>query len=99
MKPISNLVEILDKNLDFNNFIKNKIKNKDKILKFLKNQKILATATSYFYNDITNSNTNIPLVAYTDNTYVWDTRDIYYFEHYDLKLNDDFIEYVLNKVT
>lgn len=98
MKPISNLIEILNKKLNFSNFINIKLEKKETILKYLKNQSVLAIATSYFHNDISNESTNIPLIAYTDNVYVWDTRDIYYFEHYDLKLNDDFIDYVLNKV-
>ena len=35
---------------------------------------------------------------YGDGVYAWTTSDVYHFEKYNLKLPDDFIEYVLNKV-
>ncbi len=35
--------------------------------------------------------------GYTDGEYIWYESEIYYFEKYNLKLNNDFIEYVLEK--
>ena len=35
--------------------------------------------------------------GYSDSEYIWRESEIYYFEKYNLKLNDDFIKYVLNK--
>lgn len=33
--------------------------------------------------------------GYTDGRYTWFKSEVYYFEKYNLKLNKDFIEYVL----
>lgn len=33
----------------------------------------------------------------SDGTYMWYESEIYHFEKYNIKLNDDFIEYVLNR--
>ncbi len=35
--------------------------------------------------------------CFTDGEYFWTNEETYLFEKYDLKLNDDFIEYVLNR--
>ena len=36
--------------------------------------------------------------GYSDGEYTWYESEIYHFDKYNLKLNDDFIEYVLNKI-
>ncbi len=36
--------------------------------------------------------------AFLDGIYTWYATEIYHFEKYNLKLNDEFIEYVLNKI-
>lgn len=35
--------------------------------------------------------------ARTDGVYQWYESEIYHFEKYNLKLNDDFLQYVLNR--
>lgn len=35
--------------------------------------------------------------SYYDGVYAWTNEEVYLFEKYDLKLNGDFIDYVLNK--
>ena len=35
--------------------------------------------------------------CFTDGEYFWTSEEIYHFEKYNLKLNDDFIQYVLNR--
>lgn len=88
-------IETLDVN-------KKKLKNsvKSKILIFFKNHQPLTYSGSYVQDIVTNSKTDIPFRMYQEkDLFYWNDYHIYYFEHYDLKLNDDFIDYVLNKVT
>jgi hypothetical protein len=33
---------------------------------------------------------------YTDGIYEWDDEEIYHFEHYNMKLDDEFIKHILN---
>ena len=35
------------------------------------------------------------IIYYTDGEYIWDEREIYYFEHYNIKLADSFISKIL----
>lgn len=37
------------------------------------------------------------VTCFNDGEYCWTSEEIYHFEKYDLKLNDDFIRYVLSK--
>ena len=39
----------------------------------------------------------ISVKSFTDGNYLWSNEEIYHFEKYDLKLNDDFIQYVLEQ--
>ena len=41
--------------------------------------------------------TFIENLDYESGDYYWNTSDIYHFEKYDLKLNDDFVQYVLEQ--
>jgi len=67
-----------------------------KVLNFFKNHQPLTYSGSYVQDIVTNSKTNIPFRMYQEkDLFYWNDYHIYYFEHYDLKLNDDFIEYVL----
>lgn len=56
-----------------------------------------ACALSYIYDPIIGKETNILENEYTDGTYIWFESWKYYFKKYDLKLNDDFIQYVLEQ--
>ena len=46
-------------------------------------------------DEITGKDVNLSVEGYEDDAYYWDTRYIYHFEKYNLKLNDDFISHVL----
>lgn len=71
-----------------------------KILDFFKNHQPLTYSGSYVQDIVTNSKTNIPFRMYQEkDLFYWNDYHIYYFENYDLKLNDDFIDYVLNEVS
>lgn len=71
---------------------------KNKVLEYLKKEKLISAYTTEKVFDLfKGKKTNIAVVAYNDETYYWDDRDVYYFENYNLKLNDDFIQHVLNR--
>lgn len=72
--------------------------NKKKILSYLKNSSFESSCTTEkVFDYVEKKITDIPMVSYCDNKFYWDDREIYYFEKYNLKLNDDFIEYVLKR--
>ncbi len=73
------------------------IKGKIKILKYLKSFSSDCAAGMSLVDEITGDSLNTCVCGYEDCKYYWDDREIYHFEKYNLKLNDDFIEYVLNK--
>lgn len=77
---------------------KNEIENKDYVLKYMKSAKVDAYSTAYVFDVVNNDETTIDEVLYSDGNYLWSSSWIYYFEKYNLKLNDDFIEHVLSKI-
>lgn len=70
--------------------------DKRTVLSFLKEQEPDAAAASYTVDEITGKSTDIPLCAYGFGEYYWDSRDILYFEKYDMPLQSEFINMVLN---
>lgn len=56
-----------------------------------------ACVPSYIFDPIMGKETNILENEYTDGTYTWFESWKYYFIKYDLKLNDDFVQYVLEQ--
>lgn len=86
MKPIA----------DFQKFVVEFGKHKTveinpKIVKYLKDSEVIAATGAHFIDEITNEETNIELLAYSDGEYTWDSRDIYYYENYGMPLNTDFV--------
>lgn len=79
-------------------FLSKPIKDKEDILDYLKGKGVLkACGPDYFEDKVTGKRIEMSPNAYTDGVYVWYLDELYHFEHYNLKLNDDFIEYVLAK--
>lgn len=70
--------------------------DKQKVLKFLKQQEPDAVAAGYTDDEIEGIMTNTPLCSYEYGEYYWDSRDILYFEKYDMPLQSDFIKMVLS---
>lgn len=70
---------------------------KKTILKYLRSYEPVAFSTARVFDYITEKETDVQAVLYTDGEYKWYESEVYHFEHYDLRLNDDFIEYVLKK--
>jgi len=73
------------------------IDNKDVILSYMKRFSECAFTSApvkdIFSGELVCNANN----ARTDGVYQWYENEIYYFEKYNLKLNDDFIEYVLKR--
>ncbi len=74
------------------------IKEKDKILSYMKNCKISSVSPA-IVTDVINPKKKInELYCMTDGTYGWRSDVIYYVEKYDMALPDEFVQYVLNQV-
>ena len=84
---------------NINNRIGFSCAEKSTILNYLKKRgEELAVLTCSAMDYISNQPLNgTSLKSFTDGKYLWSNEEIYHFEKYDLKLNDDFIQYVLNK--
>ncbi len=72
-------------------------KDKDLVLKYLKSGKKSAVAPAKVKDVITNEYINIELCCYTDGLYAWRSDLIYYVDKYNLKLQDDFVDYIKQK--
>lgn len=73
------------------------IKHKDVILQYLKKFPYSAYTSQPVVDVFTNEKLEFVDNGFSDGVYLWYKSQIYHFEKYNLKLNDDFIEYVLNK--
>ena len=88
---------------EWENFVKQptslKLPESDKqaVLSFLKTREPDAAAASYTMDEIAGGSTDIPLCAYEYGEYYWDSRDILYFEKYDMPLLSDFLKMVLKQ--
>jgi hypothetical protein len=79
-------------------FMDNPISNKVEILKYMKSLSPSIFTSAPVIDVFTDEEVKSADNGYTDGEYTWYESEIYYFEKYNLKLNDDFIEYVLSKV-
>jgi hypothetical protein len=92
MKDIADMKKIADFQEFVAEFDKQKsIEVNPKIVKYLKASTVVAATGARVVDEITNENTNIELLAYSDGEYLWDSRDVYYYENYGMPLNNDFI--------
>lgn len=74
------------------------IKEKSKVIEYMKKSKVIAVAPA-IVRDIINPNNKIPeLFLMTDGKYEWRSDVIYYVEKYDMELPEEFIEYVLSEI-
>ena len=98
---ISTCKEITD-NLDYLTIqkrIRFLCKNKRKVLDYLKRHgEEYACLTCSAMDYVTNKHIKgISLKTFTDGEYLWTNEEVYHFEKYNLKLNDDFIRHVLEQ--
>ncbi len=68
--------------------------SKKRILDFLKNREPDAVAACHTKDEISGKSTDIPLCSYKFEDFYWDSRDILYFEKYDMPLYPYFLDAV-----
>ena len=70
-----------------------------KIIGYLKKRAFVDAASSAHVYDVFDNSLSDDYcsVAYTDGTYEWSSEEIFYFEKYNLILDNEFIQYVLEK--
>lgn len=78
---------------------KTPINGKEKILAYLKRFPECAFTSAPVKDAFTGKIVYDANNARTDGVFQWSESEIYHFEKYNLKLNNDFIEYVLNRLT
>ena len=65
-----------------------------------KNDESLKKIIGYHLNEtdyISGEKLSDSVTRFNDGEYCWTSEEIYHFEKYDLKLNDDVIRYILSK--
>lgn len=73
------------------------MKEKEKILKYMKNCKITSTSPAIITDLINPEIKFAELYCMTDGKYGWRSDVIYYLEKYDMELPEEFIQHVLTK--
>jgi hypothetical protein len=73
------------------------IMEKEKILAYMKSGALSAFTSEPVHDRLTGEEVKEADNQRTDGEFIWYESWIYHFEKYNLKLNDDFIEYVLNR--
>lgn len=71
--------------------------NKEKILAFMRGFPHSAFTSQPVFDVFTGEEVGAADNQITDGVYIWYESWVYHFEKYNLKLNDDFIQYVLNR--
>ena len=67
------------------------IPNKTQVLRYLRSCKVIAAAPGIMRDAFTGKVIPGEMLAYSDGKYYWGSEAIYYFEKYNLKLPDDFL--------
>lgn len=73
---------------------KEPIDNKEKILDYLKTGKDNGIRCSVVYDYVKDESMSETIKLFTDGEFNWDSEEIYHFEKYNLRLNEDFIKKV-----
>ena len=76
----------------------NEMENKTVILDYLRKGKVTAASPARMVDVINGEKIDGSLKMLEDDKYAWRSDLIYYFEKYNLKLDDDFIAHVLSKM-
>ena len=78
-----------------NNVSEVAIKNKKEVLRHLKTGETGIVAPALMRDLFTGEPLNFELCIYSDGIYTWTSEEAYYFEKYNLKLNEDFLKSIL----
>mgnify|MGYP001046517198 CR=1 FL=1 len=74
------------------------IKEKKKVIEYMKKCKVIGVAPA-IVRDVINPENRIPeLLLMTDGIYEWRSDIIYYVEKYDMELPEEFIQHILKQV-
>lgn len=76
-------------------FSQKHIYKKSEILLYMKSAPMVACTTAPTVDRLTGRQVNAADNARSDGVYQWYESEIYYFERYNLKLSNEFIEHVL----
>ncbi len=68
---------------------------KDKVLQYLKCGQDAGVCCSAVHDLVEGFSTGKTIHRYTDGEYIWDDREIYHFEKYNLRLNEGFVNKVV----
>lgn len=71
--------------------------DKHKILTYLKSFPADCAAGMSLVDEITGETLESGVEGYEDGQFYWDSREIYHYEKYNIKLDEEFVQYVLNK--
>lgn len=74
------------------------IKEKEKVIEYMKKCRIEAASPAIVTDLIDSKNRITELYSMTDGKYAWRSDVIYYVEKYDMELPEDFIQHVLNQL-
>lgn len=73
------------------------VKEKEKVIEYMKKCKVVAIAPA-IVRDLINPNNKInELCLMTDGKYEWRSDIIYYVEKYDMELPEEFIQHILSQ--
>lgn len=72
-------------------------KQKKIILDYLENTPHVAESPSLAIDVFTKERRFVPIAAQSDGKYIWRSDIAYYFDKYNLKLPEEFIDHVLNQ--
>ncbi|MCI5555132.1 MAG: hypothetical protein MR378_09610 [Ruminococcus sp.] len=76
-----------------------RLAEKEIIMQYFSTHPAVAIVSCAATDYITGKSLSESVMLFHDGTYCWTNEEVYHFEQYDLKLNDDFVEYVLSKST
>ena len=98
MKEISKVKEFSGDNTHrtIKELVGKEVTEKEKILRYLKSFDPDCAAGMVLVDEITREEVGNGVEGYDDGVYYWDTREIYHFEKYNMELQKDFIDYVMN---
>lgn len=73
------------------------IPEKERILRYLKSFPNYGTRCSTLYDYVEDVLYSPTVFSHYDGTYYWDDEEVYHFEKYNMKLEENFIQWVLQK--
>ena len=91
-------IDAVNKDVLSKNILSNSITGKEIILNYMKSFSPTLFTSAPVIDIFTNEEVKSADNGYSDGEYTWYESEMYYFDKYNLKLNEDFIKHVLSKV-